>query len=182
MKTAIELRKKDVFYDKFEIIKNMGSDLKYITRLLEIGELDLNPFYQRGLVWTLKQKQKYIINLFEDKAEFHPTIILNGLEKEIRFEMLDGKQRFSAILGFIDNEFKLENGYYFKDLIKSDKDYIERFRFSYTRIANRNYSKGISSNEKIELFIRINALGTKMSDEHLEKISKIKEKIDESRN
>ena len=40
------------------------------------GQLDLNPDYQRGLVWTLKQKQAYIMALLKEKVKLQTVLIL----------------------------------------------------------------------------------------------------------
>jgi uncharacterized protein (UPF0147 family) len=56
------------------------------------NDTEMNPAYQRGLVWTLIQKQEYIQNLFLDKAVIKPILISNWdfAEGAKRFEILDG--------------------------------------------------------------------------------------------
>ncbi|MGL5578785.1 MAG: DUF262 domain-containing protein [Fusobacteriaceae bacterium] len=129
------------------------------------------PEYQRGLVWTLKQKQRYIMNLYLEKAEITPTFILNWTDDN--FEVVDGLQRLTSAFEFINNEYPLESGLYFRDLSQSDCNFLMNHAVRYTEIRKLD-SSDLTLEQKIELFLEINELGTKMSDEH---ISKVKEMI-----
>lgn len=86
------------FYDKYK------GTCQNIVAGGEVVWLD-NPEYQRTLVWTLKQKQDYITNLFNGMAEIRPTILLYYEDKKDIYEVLDGKQRLTTLFQFIDNEF-----------------------------------------------------------------------------
>lgn len=140
------------------------------------GQLDLNPAYQRGLVWTLKQKQAYIMALLKERVKLQTVLILTKTrEKEDYFEVLDGKQRLNSIFEFIDNEYPLETGEYFDDLSEKDMNAITEPLSIMKRIYC--YDAEVPLDFKLEYFLEINALGTKMSDEHLEKVEKELEKI-----
>ena len=138
------------------------------------GEININPSYQRGLVWTLEQKQKYIESLFNETAVITPTLVLNWENSRDNgiYEVIDGKQRLTTIFDFIENKFCLSNGLYFKDLSMSDCNFILYHDIRYTRIEKISYSN-LTLNEKIELFLEINELGTKMSEEHIEKVKEM---------
>lgn len=154
---------------------NMCSNLQYMYEDYLNGDLNLEPEYQRGLVWTLKQKQAYIMALFLEKVYISPTIVLNPDKYEDgtgRYEILDGKQRVTTAFDFINNKFPLENGYYFRDLSKHDHAFFLRQDVRYTRIEKWS-NEDLTLNEKIELFLEINELGTKMSDEHIEKVKEL---------
>ena len=73
------------FYDKYK------GTCKNIVPGVETIWFD-TPEYQRALVWTLKQKQDYINNLFNGMAEIRPTILLYYEDKKDIYEVLDGKQ------------------------------------------------------------------------------------------
>lgn len=153
---------------------NMKTSVNHFYRDILSGEIDINPPYQRGLVWTLEQKQKYIESLFNETAVITPTIVLNW-ENSIdngAYEVIDGKQRLTTIFDFIENKFCLSNGLYFKDLSVSDCNFILYHDIIYTRIEKISCSN-LTLNEKIELFLEINELGTKMSEEHIKKVKKM---------
>lgn len=158
------------------ITYNMTLPLKYLYDYYLNGELDLNPFYQRGLVWSYEQKIEYIKAIFERQIEITPTIIVNyALEENKhlkRYEVLDGKQRISTLFELIENKLILWNNKRFNDLSIEDKKNILYRNLKYTNIEKNKIDNedNLTDKEKIELFLEINALGTKMSDEHIKKL------------
>lgn len=143
-------------------------------------QLDLAPFYQRDFVWTLEQKRAYIENLFKGKAVITPTFIQCSKPIEDRvdsfdfdiLEVVDGKQRLSTIFEFLENQFCLEDGIFFKNLNSKDKIELLYDNVKATEITPRKFGNDLTDKQKIELFLEINELGTKMSEEHLKKIKK----------
>ena len=75
-------------------------------------------------------------------------------------------------MDFIEDKIKLENGKVFSELNEEDKKTILFHQIRYTRIIKQGYNKDLTDKQKIELFLEINELGTKMSEEHLKKIKK----------
>ena len=63
----------------------------------------------------------------------------------------------------------------FKNLSQNDVNFLLRHDINYTRIDKRN-NKNFTYEEKIELFLEINELGTKMSNKHIEKIKSLLQK------
>lgn len=160
---------------EIEIVK-VDTDLSKIYRKYAEEEIDLNPEYQRGLVWTDKQKQEYILAILKQRAKITPVIIEKLTEQgTVLYEILDGKQRLTALFDYIDNKYPLQTGEYFKDLSAKDINVITQTRVSYTRITSYNECD-VSLDFKLAYFLEINALGTKITDEHIEKIeNKLKE-------
>lgn len=149
---------------------NMRTTVAYVYEDVLSGKLDIAPVYQRGLVWTLEQKQSYILNLFNEKATISPTLILNW--EDDGFELLDGKQRITTVFEFIEDRFELPNGLRCSDLCSSDFYFILYHPIHYTRIEKINQTD-LTLEQKIELFLEINELGTKMSEEHIEKVKEM---------
>jgi hypothetical protein len=73
---------------------------------------------QRDLVWTLEQKQAFIIRILRGKII--PDIsVIDYRDKEKPLEIIDGKQRISTIISFYNNEFPIVvegEEYYYKHL------------------------------------------------------------------
>ena len=162
------LRKKIKYADQIEKV-DLTTSVDRLIEMYEADELILDPEYQRDFVWTTDQKRLYIKNLFEDKAEITPTIVEYYDDTHTYvYEVLDGKQRIKALLDFYNNEFDVE-GLYFKDLTAEDQYFFENHKVVYTRVMNRTNSSDLKLETKIQLFLEINLLGTRMSDADLAK-------------
>jgi hypothetical protein len=68
-----------------------------IPRFIEQYGVDLDPDYQRGYVWTLAQKQKFVGAVLQNHNGI-PIFWFNTLGLK-HAQVVDGKQRLSAILG-----------------------------------------------------------------------------------
>ena len=140
----------------------------------EEGNINLSPEYQRDFVWTLEQKQEYIMALLKSRAEIRPVFIQEFDGENEKFEVVDGKQRLSSIFGFINDEFSLEDGTLFSQLSEEDVKKILRFNVEYTRFIS--FSDKIPYDFKLELFLEINAKGTQMSEEQIKKVQEMAKK------
>tara|TARA_B100000378_G_scaffold249632_2_gene223130 strand:- start:611 stop:2362 length:1752 start_codon:yes stop_codon:yes gene_type:complete len=74
------------------------------------GELFVNRRYQRKLVWTHLEKQKLIESI---QKQFPIPAILLAEREEGGFEIIDGLQRLSTIISFIENGFAALDERYF---------------------------------------------------------------------
>ena len=172
VRKAAQLHKRKSYAEGFERV-DLNTDFMHLLDMYNSGELFMDPVYQRDFVWTKEQKQLYIKNLFEGNASIKPTFVEysetqeDGTRKRVA-EVLDGKQRIKALIDFYNNEFDVE-GLYYKDLHYRDQFFFERLNVVYTRIMNREGRKDLKLETKIQLFLEINMLGTRMSDEDLKK-------------
>lgn len=149
----------------------LTTSLKRVYQWYKDKQVDLNPIYQRDLVWTQEQKEHYLINLFESRASIKPTVVQYyeaDTNNEI-YEVLDGKQRLSTLFDFIDNKISV-NGLYFKDLHDADQKFLMNHNVKYRRIISEKDSGDLDIKTKLQLFYEINLYGTKMSDEDLERV------------
>ena len=139
------------------------------------NELNLEPFYQREIVWSEEQQRKYVENIFLGKANINFHIIINKFNSEYYCEILDGKQRLTSLLKFYTNDLKIFDNISFENLNKKEKFKFETLIISIVEYSTPNLDSDISDKDKIELFLEVNELGTKMNTEHLEKIKNMKE-------
>lgn len=140
----------------------------------EEGNINLSPEYQRDFVWTLEQKQEYIMALLKSRAEIRPVFIQEFDGENEKFEVVDGKQRLNSIFGFINDEFSLEDGTFFSQLSEKDVKKILRFNVEYTRFIS--FTDKIPYDFKLELFLELNAKGTEMSKEQINKVQEMAKK------
>jgi hypothetical protein len=85
--------------------------LQTVTWLLNLrryGQLDLDPPYQRKSVWSLREKQRFLDTILRNYPS--PAIFLHVTfddDGNATYHVVDGKQRLSTILDFVDNRLRL---------------------------------------------------------------------------
>ena len=124
---------------------------------------------QRGFVWTIDQKREIIWSILIKRNIPRMAIIctINDV-----FEIIDGKQRLSAMIDFYNNEFTIisDGGeYYFKDLPSDHQKVIGGFYFPYYVV--HEISQSITDEDKISWFKFINFAGTPQDAKHLQSLS-----------
>jgi len=90
---------------------NRQPTLQNITWLLNLRryeQLDLNPPYQRRSVWSLREKQRFLDTVLRNYPS--PAIFLHttyDTDGNATYHVVDGKQRLSTILDFVDGKIRL---------------------------------------------------------------------------
>jgi hypothetical protein len=83
--------------------------------------LDMNPDFQRAHVWSSKQQIKFVEHLLKE-GQSGQVIYSNCSGWQNRYEgpyvLVDGKQRLTACLKFLDNEIPVFGNNYYKDFDK----------------------------------------------------------------
>ena len=152
-----------------------------LDRWINEYDLDMNPPYQRGYVWTDKQKKdyvEYIIRLGESHSlsgkQFyfnHPNWMGNWktYENGCGFEIVDGKQRLNTIVEFINNEFPDKKGVYYNDFSSvSKRKFTDHQLFTYQEMNDT-----CTDEEVLEQFLLVNFAGVPQSEDHLQFVEKI---------
>lgn len=154
------------------------------------GGINFNPYvydaegnkiyFQRDLVWTQEQKQLLIHSIYNGieigkfifKYNSWPNIVkqIGEYGHGYDFECIDGKQRFNAIVEFIQNKFPDEFGNYWDDLSLIAQRKFLRYR----NLAIGQLDEKSSDKDIISTFLTINFTGTPMSKEHIEYVQSIK--------
>lgn len=136
--------------------------------------IDFEPSFQRGLVWSQKQKEAYILALFEHRAELSPTFVLDQDEVNTTINLkkmisIDGKQRLHAVKEFRDDKFPVK-GMYYSQLQDSDKYFLTALDFDMVVYRNPNISKTLDYKTQLEIFLAINSWGVPQAEEHIKKL------------
>ena len=154
------------------------------------GGVDFNPyiidangnkqFYQRDLVWNLEQKQLLIDSIYNGieigKFLFRYkswTKLEEGMTNNghgYSWECVDGKQRFFAILHFVQNKYPDSNGNYWNDLSEIAKDKL----LGYHNLSYGEMGETAKDGDVIETFLTLNFTGTPMSKEHIQFVQSFK--------
>lgn len=135
--------------------------------------IDLDPEYQRGNVWTQEQKVDLIDSIFKNIDIGKFTIIkrpwgddpTTPLTPKL-YEMLDGKQRLTAIWEFYCGRFQYK-GKYFYELHPRDRSHFKNYSISYAE------TQPLTNEQKYRYFLKLNTTGTPISQEHLDRVYKM---------
>lgn len=104
------------------------------------------PSWQRGLVWSEKQKVAFIESVYMG-YDLGSVMVNDHHWNEAGTAMLpmsdiliDGQQRLSALVGFVNNEFPL-NGLYWKDLSRIEQRTLRERQIGYKSVRCFNEDK-----------------------------------------
>lgn len=91
-------------------------DTEWLVSLIAIkyqkGRLNFDSAIQRGIVWNKKRSSSYIYNIFRGIASFAAPALASKkiFDKEndiYGWDIIDGKQRMTSILSYLNNDFSL---------------------------------------------------------------------------
>lgn len=151
----------------------LNADIRSLIFHLYSG-LDFDPPYQRPLVWSNTDKQLLLDSIF-DNIDIGNFVLIEkdyndpnfNWENGVFYEILDGKQRMSAIQEFYEDRF-VYNGYRFSELSIKDKNYFMTYPIRFTSIKD---PKDI--NKILEYFVRLNTFGKRVEAAHINKIKQM---------
>lgn len=132
---------------------NINWNARQLVGMCKKGNITFDNAIQRGYVWDKKRKSLLIESMILGYPV--PPFYAKRGENKV-FDMLDGKQRSSAICGYFNNEYALEGvseeyeGKYFNELPEEVQDEI----ISYSLTVY--YFEDITDEEVNEMFYRLN--------------------------
>lgn len=135
--------------------------------------IDLEPDYQRGNVWTDAQKVALIDSVFRNIDIGKFTIIKrnwgkdpNKPETPFMYEMLDGKQRITALYEFYTGKFKYK-GLYFYEMHPRDREHFKHYSIS------ESETEPLTDEQKYRYFLKLNTTGMPVDKKHLRKVREL---------
>lgn len=159
MKLPRSTYKVDVF------LKDVPEQIKsYIER----HDLNMNPDFQRGRVWTREQQVKFMEWILIG-GQSGTDIYFNqpGWMTHFRGEMvcLDGLQRITAITEFLNNEFPVFNGMYWNEVEEHVNWTDYSFRFHVLKLQTRK--------QILEWYLIFNQTGTPHTQAELNHVQEL---------
>ena len=129
--------------------------------------LDMDVEYQREHVWTRKDKIALIDSIFNNIEIGKFVFVQRSMSYEGKlYEILDGKQRLTTIIEFVEDRWKYK-GYYFSELSKNDQHKIKECSISY------GYLENPSKEAIFETFIKLNTCGKPMASKHINHVKQL---------
>ena len=129
--------------------------------------VDFNVDYQRDHVWTLDDKVDLIDSIFNniDIGKFVFVQRHSGTTGRY-YEIVDGKQRLTALKEFFEDKFPYK-GYYYSELSFRDQHEFRSHGVTYGFLENPD-KRAI-----YETFIKMNTCGKPMDHKHIDKVKKL---------
>jgi hypothetical protein len=131
--------------------------------------LNLDPDYQRGHVWTEAQSAAFVGHKLEGGE--CPTLTIQRWSHDPVDELVDGKQRVLAMIGFVECRIPalLSDGrsYYLTDWGEHDRSIIPR---SFELMLRARFINCRSRAEVIRTYLRLNRGGSIHSDEEIARV------------
>lgn len=128
--------------------------------------VEMNPHYQRGNVWEYGDKLSLIDSIFKNNDIGKFCFNRRDYGSDKLFEIIDGKQRLTAISEFVTNKYKYKGLYWF-ELNPGDRD----------RFMNKTFQLATlqESNEKriYQYFLKMNTTGKRQDPGHIDYVKKL---------
>lgn len=160
-----------------ELIKSKYTTDKGFT----IKPCNMNPFveingekrfYQRAFVWTLEDMQSLVHSIY-NRIECGKIVIrrrgwdwLHSREDANEcywYDVVDGKQRLTTLVKFMNNEFTDKYGNYYSDLSEmAQHKFTNHQLFSYNEM-----KEDVTDEDVLKQFLSINFAGIPQSVEHI---------------
>lgn len=147
--------------------------IREFSSMLQDGDLELQPEYQRNFVATPKIASKLIESVL---MEVPIPVIYLAEEKDSTYSVIDGQQRLTSFLSFINGvfpdgeQFKLTGLKVFSELNRKtfadlDKEYQNKIRT--TTLHTIVIKKESNEDVKFEIFERLNTGSIKLNEDEI---------------
>lgn len=118
-------------------LAGIGTDVKLFLKIKDLIKIKI-PQYQREIVYTIDQMKSFITNcIFKGVRIPHFTILMVKENNNKSQYLIDGLQRVTAIIKFMNNEFSVNidgKDIYYSDLSSKDKSEIENYNVQVEKI------------------------------------------------
>lgn len=149
--------------------------IRQMMEMIEIGDVDLSPDFQRGFVWNdITRKSRLIESLL---LRIPIPVFYFAQDEEGLFQVVDGVQRLTVINSFMKNEFKLKNleyltecnGKYFNKADSKAENIEDMYvrRIQQTQLFVNVIDPQTPSKVKYDIFKRINTGGKALNNQEI---------------
>lgn len=175
IQTAAQLDK-DPYDPKLIRVDTKPFSIHQVYEMIECGDLDLSPDFQRELVWLdITRKSRLIESLL---LRIPLPVFYLSQDDEGQFQVVDGVQRLTVIHDFMSNKFRLKNmeylkeceGKWYKNQGKPPKDSLDSIyvrRIEQTQLFFNIIDPQTPEKVKYDIFRRINTGGKSLNAQEI---------------
>lgn len=152
-------------------VENKPFSLKQILELIDTGDIELTPDFQRNFIWDKTRQSKLIESILLGLPL--PSIYLSQYD-DGRLTVVDGLQRLSTIKSFLDGNLTLTNLEYLTECNNNNYDQLTKIlaplrlrRFTQTQIMCFVIDYRSPSKLKFDLFRRLNTGGKPLNNQEI---------------
>ena len=148
--------------------------LRLVSDMIDEGDIDLSPDFQRNFVWNSNQKSRLIESIL---LRIPLPMFYFSEDSDGRITIVDGLQRLTTIKEFMDNKFPLKNleyleescggKYYMNDINKIGIDKKYTRWFNQTQFSVNVIDPSSPSKVKYDIFRRINTGGKPLNNQEI---------------
>lgn len=131
------------------------------------NNLNMEPDYQRGHIWTHTDKVSLIDSIFNNIDIGKFVFIFTGYVGNSHYEVLDGKQRMTALVEFYEGRFKYR-GKTFYEMHWRDQCHFENYHIVYARTENV-----MTNEQRYRYFLKMNTQGHAQDPTHIEYVKNL---------
>lgn len=168
--TAVEITQPGYGPDDI-FVENKPFSLKQINDLIDDGDIELSPDFQRNFIWDATRQSRLIESIFLGLPL--PSIYLSQYS-DGRLTIVDGLQRIMTIRRFLNNELRLNNLEYIEDCNGKTYDQLKDVfsplrlrRFGQTQIMCFVIDYRSPNKLKFDLFRRLNTGGKPLNNQEI---------------
>lgn len=171
-----ELEKYNPYNPKLIRVDTKTFSIDMVNGMINDGEIDLSPDFQRGFVWTdITRKSRLIESLL---LRIPVPAFYFSQDEDGMFQVVDGVQRLTVINSFMNNEFKLKNleyltecnGKWFKNEKYKAEDSLDGVytrRIKQTQLFVNIIDPQTPGKVKYDIFKRINTGGKALNNQEI---------------
>ena len=134
------------------------------------GNLDMDPDFQRGHVWTPEKRTAFVEFMLRggDSASgiyFNCPGYMSASEDDDEFVLVDGKQRLTSALDFLNDKVQIFGGHVYSDFTDSLNLLRPRFRMHINNLPTRA--------EVLQWYLDLNTGGVVHTNDEIEKVKRL---------
>lgn len=167
---------KDPYDPKLIRVDTKPFSIHQVYEMIESGDLDLSPDFQREFVWLdITRKSRLIESLL---LRIPLPVFYLSQDEDGRFKVVDGVQRLTVIRDFLSNKFRLKNmeylkeceGKWYKNQSRYPKDSLDSIyvrRIEQTQLFFNIIDPQTPEKVKYDIFRRINTGGKSLNAQEI---------------